>query len=64
MAVANATALKADDEVVAAPEMYYDQVLEIDLSEIEPHLNGPFTPDAATPLSEMKERGRRMISQW
>ena len=57
MAVANATALKADDEVVAAPEMYYDQVLEIDLSEIEPHLNGPFTPDAATPLSEMMEKG-------
>ena len=57
MAVANAAALKADDEVVAAPEMYYDQVLEIDLSEIEPHLNGPFTPDAATPLSEMKEKG-------
>jgi aconitate hydratase len=40
--------------VYAHPETYYDQVLEIDLSAIEPHLNGPFTPDAATPVSQMK----------
>jgi len=58
MASANAVELMADDEVLAAPDKYYDKVLEINLSEIEPHLNGPFTPDAATPLTEMKEKGR------
>lgn len=49
--------LKADVEVEQNAEKYYDQVLHIDLSEIEPHLNGPFTPDAATPLSHMREKG-------
>lgn len=44
--------LKADDEVVANPEKYYDRVIEIDLSTLEPYINGPFTPDAATPISE------------
>ena len=57
LAEANAAALRADDEVLAQPSSYYDQVLEINLSEIEPHLNGPFTPDAATPISEMKTKG-------
>ncbi len=56
-AEANADALRADDEVLAQPSAYYDQILEINLSEIEPHLNGPFTPDAATPISEMKTKG-------
>ena len=37
------------------PEKYFDQVIEINLSELEPHLNGPFTPDLATPISKMKE---------
>lgn len=54
MADAQAALLRADDEVLAEPERYFDQLLEINLSEIEPHLNGPFTPDAATPLSRMK----------
>ncbi len=45
--------LKADPEVYADPESYFDQVIEINLSELEPHLNGPFTPDRATPISEM-----------
>ena len=45
--------LKADDEVYAEPEVYYDQVITINLSDLEPHLNGPFTPDRATPISEM-----------
>jgi aconitate hydratase len=45
--------LKADVEVYADPESYFDQVIEINLSELEPHLNGPFTPDRATPISEM-----------
>lgn len=47
--------LTADPEVYANPEKYFDQVIEINLSELEPHLNGPFTPDLATPLSKMKE---------
>jgi len=45
--------LRADDAVLENPEDYYDQVYEINLSELEPHLNGPFTPDRATPISEM-----------
>ncbi|MFN4082488.1 MAG: aconitate hydratase [Bacteroidia bacterium] len=47
--------LTADPEVYANPEKYFDQVIEINLSELEPHLNGPFTPDLATPISKMKE---------
>ncbi|MDE3234735.1 MAG: aconitate hydratase [Bacteroidota bacterium] len=47
--------LNADAEVYANPEKYFDQVIEINLSELEPHLNGPFTPDLATPISKMKE---------
>ena len=46
--------LTGDAEVYANPERYFDQVLEINLSELEPHLNGPFTPDLATPISQMK----------
>jgi len=48
--------LQADPEVLAAPEKYYDRIIEIDLNALEPHLNGPFTPDAACPASAMKER--------
>lgn len=47
--------LTGDDEVYANPEAYFDQVITIDLNELEPHLNGPFTPDLATPISKMKE---------
>ncbi len=47
--------LTGDDEVYANPEQYFDQVIEIDLNTLEPHLNGPFTPDLATPISKMKE---------
>ena len=47
--------LNADVEVYANPEKYFDQVIEIDLNTLEPHLNGPFTPDLATPVSKMKE---------
>ena len=47
--------LTADAEVYANPEKYFDQLIEINLSELEPHLNGPFTPDLATPISKMKE---------
>lgn len=44
--------LTGDSEVYANPEKYFDQVIEIDLNELEPHINGPFTPDLAWPLSE------------
>ncbi len=47
--------LTADAECYANPENYFDQVIEINLSELEPHINGPFTPDLATPISKMKE---------
>ena len=53
--------LRGDDEVYAEPEKYFDQVIEINLSELEPHVNGPFTPDLATPISKfaaaVKENG-------
>jgi aconitate hydratase len=51
---ANAVAhhLRADDEVLANPGEYYDRVIEIDLSTLEPHINGPHTPDRARPVSQ------------
>ena len=55
MADGIAAYLNADAEVYADPKKYFDEVLEINLSELEPHLNGPFTPDLATPISKMKE---------
>ena len=45
--------LRADPEVYENPDVYFDQIVEINLSELEPHLNGPFTPDRATPISQM-----------
>ncbi len=47
--------LRADDEVYADPKSFYDEVIEINLDELEPYLNGPFSPDIATPISQMKE---------
>ncbi len=47
--------LRSDDEVYANPENFYDQLIEINLSELEPRMNGPFTPDLMTPVSKMKE---------
>lgn len=55
-ALANAAELRADAEVLSNPNAYYDRVIEINLSELEPYVNGPFTPDAACPLSEMPAR--------
>ncbi len=51
--------LTADPEVYAEPEKYFDQLIEINLSELEPHLNGPFTPDRATPVSQMREEASK-----
>jgi len=45
--------LRADPEVIAAPAEFFSQVIGIDLSALEPHLNGPFSPDVATPISQM-----------
>lgn len=61
LAQANRENLMADPEVMAKPEKYYDQVIEINLSELEPHVVGPHTPDLARPISklaaEAKEKG-------
>ena len=46
--------LTGDSAVYENPQLYFDQVIEINLDELEPHLNGPFTPDLATPISKMK----------
>ena len=51
--------LRPDAEVYANPEKYYDQVLELDLNTLEPYLNGPFTPDLATPISKLKEVAKK-----
>ena len=51
--------LTGDKEVYENPENYFDHVIEINLDELTPHLNGPFTPDLATPVSEMKEAAKK-----
>ena len=51
--------LKGDPEVYANPEKYFDQVIEIDLSTLEPHVNGPFTPDRAIPISQFAEEVKK-----
>ena len=50
--------LTADPEVYLNPELYFDQVIEIDLDSLSPHLNGPYTPDLATPVAEMSEKAQ------
>jgi aconitate hydratase len=54
--------LTADPEVYANPENYFDQVIEINLSELKPHLNGPFSPDIATPVGTMNEKATK--NEW
>ncbi len=51
--------LRPDPEVYENPSAYYDQVVEIDLSTLEPYINGPFTPDRATPISQMREEAKK-----
>jgi aconitate hydratase len=51
--------LTGDEEVYSNPEQYFDQIIEINLDELTPHLNGPFTPDLATPVAEMKEKATK-----
>ena len=50
--------LTADDEVYAEPEKYFDELIEINLDELRPHLNGPFTPDLATPVGELGAKAK------
>jgi len=50
--------LTADPEVYANPEQYFDQLIEIDLDKLRPHLNGPFTPDLATPVGELGDKAK------
>lgn len=54
--------LTGDAEVYANPEQYFDQVIEINLDELTPHLNGPFTPDLATPVAEFREKA--LANDW
>ena len=60
--------LTGDTEVYENPEKYFDEVIEIDLSKLTPHLNGPFTPDLATPISEMHKKATEndwpLIVEW
>jgi aconitate hydratase len=51
--------LTGDSEVYTNPEQYFDQVIEINLSELEPHVNGPFTPDRATPISQLRAEAEK-----
>ncbi|MDR0815757.1 MAG: aconitate hydratase, partial [Bacteroidales bacterium] len=59
LAEQNAAELQADPEVSANPAQYYDQLIEIDLATLEPYINGPFTPDAATPISEFAAKVKK-----
>ncbi len=54
--------LRPDADVYANPEKYYDQLIEINLSELEPHVNGPFTPDLAWPISKFADAVR--VNNW
>ena len=54
--------LTADPEVYENPEKYFDEVIEINLSELMPHINGPFSPDVATPIHEMRDKARK--NEW
>lgn len=60
--------LTGDPEVYAHPEKYFDQVIEISLTDLEPHINGPFTPDRGTPISKMRavaeENGWPLKVEW
>ncbi len=51
--------LTGDDEVYQNPEQYFDEVIEIDLNTLRPHLNGPFTPDLATPVGQLGDKAKK-----
>ena len=62
MASAAESHLRSDPEIYDDPRQYYDNYLEINLSELEPYINGPYTPDLATPVSKMKEIAE--LNKW
>ncbi len=62
LAQANRLNLTSDTEVLSDPSKYYDKFIEINLSELEPYINGPFTPDLATPISQMKSA--TVLNKW
>lgn len=62
LAVKNREHLTSDKEIFGNPAKFYDQFIEINLSDLEPYINGPFTPDLATPISQMKEAAER--NRW
>ena len=62
LATANRENLTSDEEVLSDPAKYYDHFIEINLSELEPYINGPFTPDLATPISQMKSAAEK--NKW
>jgi aconitate hydratase len=62
MAQVNRQNLTSDVEVFSDPSKYYDKFIEINLSELEPYINGPFTPDLATPISQMKSAA--VLNKW
>lgn len=62
LALKNRDNLTADPEVYAEPEKFFDRFIEINLSELEPYINGPFTPDLATPVSKM--RNAAAVNNW
>ena len=59
LAIANKSLLVADPEVYQSPEKYYDQIVEVDLSTLEPHVVGPHTPDLARPISKMAAEAKQ-----
>ncbi|MBK7628378.1 MAG: aconitate hydratase [Bacteroidales bacterium] len=62
MAQSNRQHLTSDSEILADPAKFYDKFIEINLSELEPYINGPFTPDLATPISQMKSAA--ILNKW
>jgi aconitate hydratase len=62
LAKGNIENLRADDEVYSEPAKYYDDIIEINLSELEPHLTGPHTPDAAVTISKVREKA--LQKEW
>ena len=56
----NSNNLKADEEVYKNPSKFYDKIIEINLSELEPYINGPFTPDSASKISDFEKKLKKI----
>ena len=64
LAEANKSMLVADPEVYESPEKYFDEILEIDLSTLEPHVVGPHSPDLARPISALESEAKKKDIPW